>query len=146
MSDRIFNLLSSTTAATNAPTLATDGVAIGITDAATVFTRATASGGTLEVTLRLWGYFPDTTDETLMGNGWFPLSTGSGTTTSNTSGIMNGGVKFEAIASNLILGYERIDSLWPFTRLYAQVVSISGTSAAVGCELYLLQSAQRNAV
>lgn len=99
-------------------------------DQAEILLYSTAGSGTMEVTVRLWGYV------TQGINKWFPLSTGSGAgATGNTSGWLNGGKKIEEIAADRLAHYEKVLALSRFERIYAQVVAIAGTATAVSLDI-----------
>ncbi len=125
-------LLTGVSATSNPPTdgaTTTDGKRIPRqVDEADILVDGTSSGGTLEVTIRIWLFSPFT-------NKWYPAGPGGGVGAANTQGLLNGGAKFEEIASDVLKGYEKLENLRNFTRAYAQVVAISGTSPVINCTL-----------
>lgn len=120
-------LLTAATTTSAAPSGATAGVEIRPgTEVAYIFVRGLATGGTPSLTLRLWGFDPATAD-------WYPLSIGTGTGSSNTQGVMNGGVPIEAYTTNTVRHFEPV-VIKSFKRLYLQVVAIAGTEMAASAD------------
>lgn len=128
--DRTAELLAEETSTTSPPSAATDGVAKppGVKGGDLIL-ASTAGSGTMEVTIRIWGYQPDLTT-------WVPLSTGTGAgATANTSGWMNAGAKIEEIAADSLQHYEPIFGLDNFSRIAAEVAVIAGTATAVDLDV-----------
>ena len=131
-------LLTGATATNGQPQLATDGVDIrrgaipgggeGFGDyinQAAVSIKSTAGSGTLTLMIRLWAYTPE--------NGWAPLGV-SATGTDGDKGKLNNAVLMTntATGSNtpLLAHSEPVSGLVGYTRLYAEVFTITGSSAA----------------
>lgn len=125
---RSTELLAAATATNSAPTVVTDGVAIPSgAHRAALRLISTAGSGTMTVTIRMWGWDPESTK-------WLPLSIGADSAegdTVNTSGWMNGGNAVVEVAANSLQHYETLEDLGHFARLYAQIVAIGGTATAV---------------
>ena len=86
-----------------------------------VLVKSTAGSGTMTVTIRLWGYNPTTAK-------WHPL--GSSTTEADRGKLNNQSAIDEDNADELVHA-EPISGLGTFSRLYAEVTAIGGTSTAV---------------
>jgi hypothetical protein len=98
-------------------------------ETANIYVTGSAAGGTFNVTIRLWGYVPSVAD-------WYPLSIGTGVgDTTNKSGWLNGGNPIDAIDTNEIKHYEVVGNLKHFSKLYAQVVAISGTTPSIDVDV-----------
>lgn len=125
-------LLTAATATNSPPTAATDGVSrkhrtdpspngIGEADLCTILVASTAGSGVMTVTLRLWGYSDLTSS-------WHPIGANS---TGANRGIINQGAAIPEIASDKIAHAELVQGLAAFSRFYAEVTAIGGTSTAV---------------
>jgi hypothetical protein len=121
-------LLNDATAASAQPTAADENAGLPIRKgcrACDIF----VTGAATDVTVRLWGYHP-AMDE------WYPMGTGTGAgNLLNTSGWLNLGAPIEAIDTNEIKHYELAVNLNLFTRLFAQIVAITGGGASVDVDV-----------
>ena len=90
----------------------------------TLLVRSTAGSGTMTVTIRLWGYAEDAAV-------WLPLGVGLDA----TKGTINAGAAIGETGSDVIRHCEPIANVFHFSRLYAEVTAIGGTSTAVTVEL-----------
>lgn len=86
---------------------------------------STAGSGTMSVTCRLWGYHPTP-------NRWFPL--GSSSTESNR-GVLNEQSAIDEDGADNIVHAEVVAGLSAFTRIYAQITTIGGTTPTVSAYL-----------
>lgn len=124
-------LLSAATATNGQPSAATDGIQLPSgAHRAALLLDSTAGSGTMTVTIRIWGYEPET-------GKWYPLSVGAASAegdTANEAGWMNAGNPIVEIDTNELRHYEVIEDLGHFERIYAQVVAIGGTATAVQLE------------
>ena len=115
--------LASVTATNSAPSGAAVGCDLDIfkrflgklPDAATARVRSTAGSGTMNVTIRVWGYQG--------ALGWSAL------------GYLNGGSVISETSSDSIQYAEPLALPAHFTRIYFEVTAINGTSTAVTCYL-----------
>lgn len=111
--------LASVVAANSPPTLATVGADLDILkryvgrlpEEATARVRSTAGSGTMDVTIRVWGYQG--------ALGWAPL------------GYLNGGSAIAETSANSIQYAEPLALPAHFTRIFFEVTAINGTSTAV---------------
>ena len=134
-------LLSGVQAVNNAPSGATAGIPVhgprGYADAdsgvsfpskpalkTVLMAKGVGSGGTVTMTLRLWGY-----SEALAV--WMPLGTG----TDADKGKLNAGAAIGEVGTDVALHAERIEDLGCFDRVYLEVTAIGGTSTTVSAIL-----------
>lgn len=86
---------------------------------------STAGSDTMSVTIRLWGYCPTAAE-------WIPLGSGAdadkGKLNESPAGTYTA---LGEVDTDQILHAEPVEGLWGFTRIYAQIAAISGTSTAV---------------
>lgn len=145
-------LLGSTTATNGKPSLATHGVPVhrraegqlgdqGFQDntvRAMLLVWSTAGSGTMEVTIRLWGYFKEYRKQEAVVSvaKWFPLGPG----TDLLKGTFNEQVKAGETNTNEITHEEIVAYFGTFERIYAEVVAIAGTDAAIRAVLIPLRS------
>lgn len=95
----------------------TVGVALpGCVDQATVLVWSTAGSGTMDATLRLWGYNAQTSR-------WYSL------------GLLNGGSAIAEVDSNQLAHAELVVGLRRFSQVYCEIESLGGTATEV--EVYL---------
>jgi hypothetical protein len=91
----------------------TVGVAIPqLTDEAIILVRSIAGSGTMEATLRLWGYSPEVDQ-------WYSI------------GLLNGGSAIAEVDSNYLAHAELVVGLRAFSRLYCEIESLGGTATEV---------------
>lgn len=129
---------AATTVTTAAPSSATDGVSlldIGLGDIpyeGVAQVISTAGSVTMTAGVRLWVY-----NELGATTGWTPLPLGTiGTSSETTRGMLNNGVAIgETTTTDTIRYSETVTGLSMYSRIYAQVTSIGGTSTSVTCYL-----------
>ncbi len=121
-----YQLLSAATATNSAPSGNRAGIALnGSFDRGTIALKSTAGSGTMDVTLKLWGYV-----DALAA--WVPLGTHA---TDANRGRLNGAVAIGEVVANSLEFAELVDGLSTFSRLYLEIVAINGTSTAVSAWL-----------
>lgn len=119
-------ILTAATATNGAPSGATAGFAIRQPcDRALFCLKSTAGSGTMDVTIKLWGYC-GAMDE------WSPLGVHA---TAATKGILNSGNAIGEIAADTLRHAEEIFGLMRIERVYAEITAIGGTSTAVSAWL-----------
>lgn len=125
-----WRLLESRTTTNGVPSSASDGVEIativqGLIPApryCDVLVYSTAGSGTMTATIKLWGY-------SVSRAAWFVLGVG-------TSGVLNAGAAIAETSSDSISYTEEIAGvLRGYSRLYAEVTAIGGTSTAISVDL-----------
>lgn len=135
-------LLDAVTATNGKPSAATDGKAVrrtskdnadeGFTDFVermVALLWSSAGSGTMDVTVRLWGYkrrYVKRGEQVAIGK-WFPLGVGADA----TKGTINAGAAAGEVNTDAIAHTEIVENLMMFDRVYAEVVAISGTATAV---------------
>ena len=135
-------LLDAVTATNGKPSAATDGKAVrrtskdnadegfsDYTQRMVALLWSSAGSGTMDVTVRFWGYFRQYTkrgEKTTVGK-WFPLGVGA----DSTKGTMNAGAATGEVNTDAIAHSEVIENVMMFDRVYAEVTAISGTATAV---------------
>lgn len=125
-------LLEAATATNSVPSGGSAGIALtGLPlgdkapiDGASLLVYSTAGSGTMTVTIRLWGYHAD-------GSVWVPLGPGGDT----TKGTINEGAAIGETSTDVIRHAEPIDLPGHFSRLYAEITAIGGTSTAITVDL-----------
>lgn len=93
-------------------------------DEVAVLVASTAGSGTMTVTVRLWGYSPATVQ-------WHPLGVGTAAAPDVSRGVLNAGNAIGEVAADLLQHAELVSGLAHFSRVYAEIVAIGGTSTAV---------------
>jgi len=113
--------LGSAATAKAAPTLATDGVAIpaGVNQAM-ILVKNAAGTGAVTAKIRMWGYHAGAA-------AWFALGTGTGATTSNTAGVLNGGNSIECVVADTLRHSELVNGLMRYERLDYEILTTAGT-------------------
>lgn len=94
-----------------------------------IVVMAAGSGGTVAVTLRLWGY------HAAMGV-WVPVGTGNDT----TKGRLNAGAAIGETAANTVLHVEQLSLAGVFDRLYLEIENVTGTDTEVSAHLVTMRS------
>ena len=125
---RSFKLLEAATATNGVPSLVTHGYAVNdylkgriAPGEGSIMIRSTAGSGAMDVTIRIWGY-------TAALAVWTPLGTHA---TATSKGVINEGNAMGEPTTDVLRHAEPIYQFGDFDRLYAEVVSINGTSTAV---------------
>lgn len=85
-----------------------------------IMAKGVGSGGTVTMTLRLWGYNASLAQ-------WVPIGTGA----DSTKGILNAGAAIGEVKQDTALHCEPFYLAGCFERLYVEVTAIGGTSTAV---------------
>lgn len=125
-----WRLLESRTTTNGAPSGASDGVEIATVTGALVpaprycdvTVYSTAGSGTMTATIKLWGY-------SVARSAWVVLGVG-------TSGVLNAGAAIAETSSDSISYTEEVAGvLRGYSRLYAEVTAIGGTSTAISVDL-----------
>lgn len=87
--------------------------------------KSTAGSGVMTVTIKMWGYSPHTA-------AWHPLGSSA---TEADRGKLNDKNAIDEDGADVLTHAEPITGLGAFTRLYAEITAISGTSTAVTLQL-----------
>lgn len=120
--------LTGATATNGAPSASTDGVPIpaNCDRAVLLINNSAGSGGSLSVTIKVWGYSKRADDAS--GDGWFPLGVNA---TAADKGKLNEGNAIAEIAANDIRHAEELFGLLRLDRLYLEITAIAGTSNTI---------------
>jgi hypothetical protein len=128
---KMIELLATLTAANGKPSGASAGLAINsiyslfgrLPKKAVLKLSSSAGSGTMTATFRLWGY--TSVDD------WSPCGPGADA----TKGVINLETAIGESDTDKLRHTEVLDDIFHFERLYLELVSIGGTSTAVGARL-----------
>ncbi len=129
-------LLNAATATNSAPSGATAGFSLrqqladspsglGGSDRAILLVKSTAGSATMTVTIKMWGYSP-------LSAAWHPMGAHA---TDASRGLVNLATAIGEVSADNIAHSEIIQGLHGFTRVYAEITAIGGTSTAISAWL-----------